>query len=83
MNARLTMGEAFCIGLVAKFAATMATYPLIRAKVMLMVAKKKTFGSESLTSEDTLIGLLRGMYQNGGTKKCTGAAGYNFARFRW
>ena len=69
MNARLTMGEAFCIGLVAKFAATMATYPLIRAKVMLMVAKKKKCGSESLTSENTLIGLLRGMYQNGGTKE--------------
>lgn len=69
MNARLTMGEAFCIGLVAKFAATIATYPLIRAKVMLMVAKKKNFGSESLTSEDTMIGLLQGMYQSGGTKE--------------
>lgn len=69
MNARLSMGEAFCIGLVAKFAATMVTYPLIRAKVMLMVAKKEKVGSESTTSEDTMIGLLQGMYQNGGTKE--------------
>lgn len=37
---RINMMEAFCIGLIAKFAATMVTYPLIRAKVMLMVAKK-------------------------------------------
>jgi len=68
-NARLTMGEAFCIGLVAKFAATMATYPLIRAKVMLMVAKKKNCDSVALASEDTMIGLLQEMCQNGGGKE--------------
>ena len=33
---RLSMGEAFFLGLLAKFAATIATHPLIRAKVMLM-----------------------------------------------
>ena len=64
-NARLTMGEAFCMGLVAKFAATMATYPLIRAKVMLMVAKKKNCDSVDFASEDTMVGLLQEMWQNG------------------
>ena len=33
----LSMMEAFMMGLVAKLCATLATYPLIRAKVMLMV----------------------------------------------
>ena len=37
---RISMMEAFLIGLIAKFAATIVTYPLIRAKVMLMVADK-------------------------------------------
>ena len=37
---KLSMGEAFFIGLLAKFAATVATYPLIRAKVMLMCDSK-------------------------------------------
>ena len=37
---RLSMAEAFLIGLLAKFAATIATYPLIRAKVMLMCNSK-------------------------------------------
>jgi hypothetical protein len=59
------MGEAFCMGLVAKFAATMATYPLIRAKVMLMVAKKKNCDSVDFASEDTMVGLLQEMWQNG------------------
>ncbi|KAL3925157.1 MAG: hypothetical protein SGILL_000599 [Bacillariaceae sp.] len=40
VNAKqLTMPQAFALGLVAKFAATMITYPLIRAKVILMVSK--------------------------------------------
>lgn len=41
----LTMVEAFAVGLLAKFIATMATYPLIRVKIMLMVtsgAKQKS-----------------------------------------
>ena len=33
----ITMAEAFCLGIVAKFVATIITYPLIRAKVMLML----------------------------------------------
>jgi Mitochondrial carrier protein len=37
----LSMMEAFLLGLLAKFCATMATYPLIRAKVMLMVTSRK------------------------------------------
>mmetsp|Transcript_17952 Transcript_17952/g.20749 ORF Transcript_17952/g.20749 Transcript_17952/m.20749 type:complete len:492 (-) Transcript_17952:68-1543(-) len=36
---QISMMEAFIIGLIAKFTATIATYPLIRAKVMLMVSK--------------------------------------------
>jgi Mitochondrial carrier protein len=36
----LTMSESFALGLVAKLAATIVTYPLIRAKVILMVRSK-------------------------------------------
>jgi hypothetical protein len=47
------MGEAFFIGLLAKFAATIATYPLIRAKVMLMCNGKGTpIQKEESTDED-------------------------------
>ena len=35
---KLSMWESFTFGLVSKFAATITTYPLIRAKVMMMVA---------------------------------------------
>ena len=50
---RLSMGEAFFIGLLAKFAATIATYPLIRAKVMLMCNGKGTpIQKEESTDED-------------------------------
>jgi phosphatidylglycerophosphatase A len=38
----LSMMDAFLLGLFAKFVATMATYPLIRAKVMLMVTSEKS-----------------------------------------
>ena len=41
-NKALSMREAFAIGLLSKFLATIATYPLIRAKVMLMVTSKNT-----------------------------------------
>lgn len=40
---RLTMWEAFIFGLISKFFATVMTYPLIRAKVMLMVASPDVF----------------------------------------
>eukprot|EP00984_Skeletonema_dohrnii_P009019 scaffold3382_cov121-Skeletonema_dohrnii-CCMP3373.AAC.9 len=40
---RLTMGEAFVFGLISKFFATIMTYPLIRAKVMLMVSSPDVF----------------------------------------
>ena len=36
----LSMPQAFLLGIVAKFVATIATYPLIRAKVMLMVTTR-------------------------------------------
>ncbi|GFH43645.1 hypothetical protein CTEN210_00118 [Chaetoceros tenuissimus] len=67
-SVRLSMGEAFCIGIIAKFAATIATYPLIRAKVMLMVAKKKETRSCS-ELETNMLGLLRDMFQKGGRRE--------------
>ena len=42
-NNRLTMGEAFVSGLISKFFATIMTYPLIRAKVLLMVSSPDVF----------------------------------------
>jgi hypothetical protein len=61
----LSMGEAFFIGLVAKFAATIATYPLIRAKVMLMVAKRN-ISIDCAVDDDTMMGILRSMFMEGG-----------------
>jgi hypothetical protein len=51
----LSMMEAFLLGLFAKFCATMATYPLIRAKVMLMV-----------TSRNSMLMTLIENYKHGG-----------------
>jgi hypothetical protein len=51
----LSMMDAFLIGLLAKFVATMATYPLIRAKVMLMV-----------TSENSMVAILVRSYKEHG-----------------
>ena len=53
----LTMMEAFVIGLFAKFVATMLTYPLIRVKVLLMVAHKsqqitKKVGSKNRNDDE-------------------------------
>lgn len=45
-STQLSMAEAFLVGVFAKFVATIATYPLIRAKVILMVTSEKSlFGS--------------------------------------
>lgn len=54
---KLSMAEAFLIGLFAKFVATIATYPLIRAKVILMV-----------TSETSMIKTLQKSYKEEGTR---------------
>lgn len=52
----LNMPEAFVLGLAAKFAATMATYPLIRAKILLMVTDRRS-----------LFGCLLEEYQKNGS----------------
>jgi len=56
-SSSLSMPEAFVLGLFAKFVATIATYPLIRAKVILMV-----------TNEKSLLGSLIRSYNQGGIK---------------
>ena len=58
----LTMPEAFLVGLFAKFVATIATYPLIRAKVILMVTSEKSLVASLCRSyrEEGLCGLYRG-----------------------
>lgn len=38
---RLNMTEAFLVGIIAKFAATILTYPLIRVKLLLMLTSRK------------------------------------------
>jgi len=54
---QLSMPEAFIVGVVAKFVATVVTYPLIRAKVILMV-----------TSEESLLGSLIRSYKREGVR---------------
>jgi Mitochondrial carrier protein len=60
----LTMVEAFFVGLLAKFVATMSTYPLIRTKIMLMVTSEKSMlqclGVEY--KQNGLKGLYRGCH---------------------
>ena len=48
----LTMWEAFLFGLVSKFFATIMTYPLIRAKVMLMVSSPDVFYDDDDDDDD-------------------------------
>ncbi len=59
----ISMMEAFLIGLVAKLSATIVTYPLIRAKVMLMVSQKKNISADD---DETMMGILRSMFAEGG-----------------
>jgi len=49
----LTMGEAFISGLISKFFATIITYPLIRAKVMLMVSSPDVFEDDGCNEVDS------------------------------
>eukprot|EP00934_Nitzschia_sp_Nitz4_P007049 Nitzschia sp. Nitz4//scaffold9_size221794//26611//27630//NITZ4_001320-RA/size221794-processed-gene-0.308-mRNA-1//-1//CDS//3329560923//7039//frame0 len=60
-GSHLSMSEAFFVGLVAKFVATVATYPLIRAKVMLMVTSEKSMLASIIRSYEN--GGIRGLYK--------------------
>jgi len=53
----LSVLEAFVLGMVSKFVATIATYPLIRAKIMIMV-----------TSRTSVLGCLLEEYRRNGLK---------------
>ncbi len=68
LEVRLNMAEAFLLGIIAKFAATIATYPLIRAKIMMMVAKNNE-GRNCCDADDnkhSMIGVLRDMFEKDG-----------------
>lgn len=54
-SSSLNMAEAFVVGIIAKFVATIVTYPLIRAKVMIMI-----------TSRTSMIGCLVDEYRKHG-----------------
>ena len=49
----LTMWQAFVFGLISKFFATIMTYPLIRAKVMLMVSSPDVFDDDDDINGDS------------------------------
>ena len=57
----LTMAQAFFVGLFAKFVATMATYPLIRTKILLMVTSQK--GMVQCLSREYQQSGIRGWYR--------------------
>lgn len=61
-RSRLLLSESFLLGLIAKFVATMITYPLIRAKVMLMVTRKRSLLNTLVTeySRHGVAGLYKG-----------------------
>lgn len=60
-EANLTMAQAFVVGLFAKFVATMATYPLIRTKVLLMVTSQTSM-TKCLQQEFQKYGIIKGWY---------------------
>lgn len=63
-STQLTMPEAFVVGLVSKFVATIATYPLIRAKVILMVTSEKSLVGSMIRSynKEGVRGLYKGCH---------------------
>jgi len=67
---RLNMTQAFLLGLVAKFVSTVATYPLILAKVKLMTttmtASKDDPSNNAPLSSSSLLGWLRDEYRRHG-----------------
>lgn len=58
----LSMAEAFLLGLFAKFCATIATYPLIRAKIMLMVTSRQSM-LRTLLENYHREGIAKGLYK--------------------
>ncbi|EJK71532.1 hypothetical protein THAOC_07017, partial [Thalassiosira oceanica] len=67
----LSMGQAFVVGLISKFFATIMTYPLIRCKVMLMVDSGITDSDESNDANH---------FPNGHENSTNGHSGYQSAR---
>ena len=69
---QLSVSEAFVLGLLSKFVATIVTYPLIRAKVMMMVQGDPTPNTESSASTTTISSpslwsvLKESYYRDGG-----------------
>jgi len=61
-TSHLSMPEAFLVGLFAKFIATISTYPLIRAKVILMVTAEKSLLASLIRSyrKEGVRGLYKG-----------------------
>ncbi len=68
---RITSLEAFILGMIAKFTAIVATYPLIRTKTILMVAKRKEYHEDGSLEQDNLsaLSVLREMYAEGGIRE--------------
>ena len=68
MSTNLSMAELFVLGMIAKFAAIMVTYPLIRTKMIMLVAKRKDQieNGKSNNENNSVIGILRKMYEKGG-----------------
>jgi hypothetical protein len=75
LHPALTMPETFLIGMAAKFAAIIVTYPMIRVKMILMLSRRKAPDVHNGDVENdekhqhTVIGTLRKMYSDGGIKE--------------
>lgn len=67
---RLSMSEAFVVGLIAKSFATIMTYPLIRTKVLLMVNKSSKINDNATKSNnyygDTMVDVLCRIFKEEG-----------------
>lgn len=67
----LRMPESFMLGIIAKFFAIIATYPLIRTKMILVVANqnKREGDDDKHKHKDTVTRILKRMYIEGGIKE--------------
>lgn len=66
----LNMPEAFLLGVLSKFAAIIVTYPLIRTKIIMMVAKRNKNNEGMVDDKNySVTGILKRMYSEGGVKE--------------
>ncbi len=76
----LTAMEAFLLGMVARTVATIATFPYLRAKVVLQSQKKSKAGGGSGGEKANIPAMIAKMYMSGGLGECFQGLGPELTR---